>query len=156
MESTGQFKYSHSTNCISFGCYFDTSEWNQQGNSRTSLKHFADDMKSPMSLPAPKQLKFSPGIVNGSVRELATYLDQTRKVIPPSHAAFWVLNLLFDLAEMFVAVAGTYRTIVNEETSSCRTSWETLEVEEKSSSVATTVQMEVAKALETLRMDQAQ
>jgi hypothetical protein len=57
---------------------------------------------------------------------------------------------------MFVAVDGAYRTIVNEETSSCRrTSGETLEVEEKSSSVANTVQMEVAKALETLRMDQA-
>jgi hypothetical protein len=58
---------------------------------------------------------------------------------------------------MFVAVDGAYRTIVNEETSSCRrTSGETLEVEEKSSSVANTVQMEVAKALETLRIDQAQ
>ncbi|XP_062155426.1 kinesin-like protein KIN-4A [Alnus glutinosa] len=55
------------------------------GNSRASIKHFADDMTgplSPMSLPAPKQLKFSPGIVNGSVRESGTYLDQTRKMVP--------------------------------------------------------------------------
>ncbi|XP_050291792.1 kinesin-like protein KIN-4A isoform X1 [Quercus robur] len=55
------------------------------GNSRTSLKHFADDMSgplSPMSLPAPKQLKFTPGIVNGSVKESATFVDQTRKMVP--------------------------------------------------------------------------
>lgn len=55
------------------------------GNSRTSLKHFADDMSgplSPVSLPAPKQLKFTPGIVNGSVRESATFIDQTRKMVP--------------------------------------------------------------------------
>ncbi|XP_054825241.1 kinesin-like protein KIN-4A isoform X9 [Prosopis cineraria] len=53
-------------------------------NSR-SLKHFADEMSgplSPMSLPAPKQLKFTSGIVNGSVRESATFLDETRKMIP--------------------------------------------------------------------------
>ncbi len=65
-------------------------DWNQQGNSRTSLKHFADDMSgplSPVSLPAPKQLKFTPGIVNGSVRESATFIDQTRKVTPVPHAA---------------------------------------------------------------------
>ncbi|KAK4262329.1 hypothetical protein QN277_027901 [Acacia crassicarpa] len=53
-------------------------------NSR-SLKHFADEMSgplSPMSLPAPKQLKFTSGIVNGSVRESAAFLDETRKMIP--------------------------------------------------------------------------
>ncbi|MCI42956.1 chromosome-associated kinesin KIF4-like, partial [Trifolium medium] len=37
---------------------------------------------SPMSLPAPKQLKFTPGVVNGSVRESATFLDDARKMIP--------------------------------------------------------------------------
>ena len=55
-----------------------------------------------------------------------------------------------------MAADGSYGTIVNEETSSCRTSWQTLEVEEKSPSVAGTVQMEMAEAMETLRMDQAQ
>ncbi|KAF7828694.1 kinesin-like protein KIN-4A isoform X2 [Senna tora] len=53
-------------------------------NSR-SLKHLADEMSgplSPMSLPAPKQLKFTSGIVNGSVRESSTFLDETRKMIP--------------------------------------------------------------------------
>ncbi|CAL0312843.1 unnamed protein product [Lupinus luteus] len=47
-------------------------------NSR-SLKHLADEMSgplSPMSLPAPKQLKFSPGVVNGSAR------DDAQKMIP--------------------------------------------------------------------------
>ncbi|XP_024019524.1 kinesin-like protein KIN-4A [Morus notabilis] len=55
------------------------------GNSRTSLKHFADDTNgplSPMSLPAPKQLKFTPGVVNGSVRESVTFENQTRKMVP--------------------------------------------------------------------------
>ncbi|TKY55686.1 Kinesin protein FRA1 [Spatholobus suberectus] len=53
-------------------------------NSR-SLKHLADEMSgplSPMSLPAPKQLKFTPGVVNWSVRESATFLDEARKMIP--------------------------------------------------------------------------
>ncbi|XVE82831.1 hypothetical protein DITRI_Ditri16bG0037200 [Diplodiscus trichospermus] len=58
------------------------------GNSCSSSKHFADDLSgplSPMSLPAPKQLKFSPGVVNGSVRESAAFLDQTRKMVPVGH-----------------------------------------------------------------------
>ncbi|KAI4314987.1 hypothetical protein L6164_027841 [Bauhinia variegata] len=53
-------------------------------NSR-STKHLADEMSgplSPMSLPAPKQLKFTPGIVNGSISDSATFLDETRKMIP--------------------------------------------------------------------------
>ncbi|XP_071724026.1 kinesin-like protein KIN-4A [Rutidosis leptorrhynchoides] len=57
-------------------------------NSRSSSEHYADDMSgplSPMSVPAPKQLKFSPGIVNGSVREPATFLNQTRKMVPIGH-----------------------------------------------------------------------
>ncbi|GKU98915.1 hypothetical protein SLEP1_g11850 [Rubroshorea leprosula] len=55
------------------------------GHSRSSSKHLADDLSgplSPISLPAPKQLKFSPGIVNGSVRESAAFIDQTRKMVP--------------------------------------------------------------------------
>ncbi|XP_027345232.1 kinesin-like protein KIN-4A isoform X2 [Abrus precatorius] len=53
-------------------------------NSR-SLKHLADEMSgplSPMSLPAPKQLKFTPGVVNWSIKESATFLDEARKMIP--------------------------------------------------------------------------
>ncbi|OMO56616.1 hypothetical protein CCACVL1_26413 [Corchorus capsularis] len=59
-----------------------------QGNSRSSSKHFADDLSgplSPMSLPAPKQLKFTPGVVNGSVRDSAAFLDQSRKMVPVGH-----------------------------------------------------------------------
>ncbi|XVF59373.1 hypothetical protein PTKIN_Ptkin07bG0270600 [Pterospermum kingtungense] len=58
------------------------------GNSRTSSKHFADDLSGllpPMSHPAPKQLKFTPGVVNGSVRDSAAFLDQTRKMVPVGH-----------------------------------------------------------------------
>lgn len=56
-----------------------------QTHSRTSSKHYADEMSrplSPMSLPAPKQLKFTPGIVNGSISESASFLDHTRKMVP--------------------------------------------------------------------------
>ena len=35
---------------------------------------------SPVSVPAQKQLKYTPGIANGSVRETAAFIDQTRKV----------------------------------------------------------------------------
>ncbi|KAK9012140.1 hypothetical protein V6N11_040209 [Hibiscus sabdariffa] len=58
------------------------------GNSRSSSKHFADDLSgplSPASLPAPKHLKFTPGFVNGSIRESAAFLDQTRKMVPVGH-----------------------------------------------------------------------
>ncbi|KAG2666298.1 hypothetical protein I3760_15G051800 [Carya illinoinensis] len=54
-------------------------------NSQNSLKHFADDMSgplSPMSVPAQKQLKYTPGIANGSVRESAAFIDPTRKMVP--------------------------------------------------------------------------
>ncbi|XWS14738.1 hypothetical protein CRYUN_Cryun35bG0034200 [Craigia yunnanensis] len=55
------------------------------GNSPNSLKHVADDMNgslSPMSVPAQKQLKYSPGIVNVPARESAAFIDQTRKMVP--------------------------------------------------------------------------
>ncbi|KAK8497840.1 hypothetical protein V6N12_018752 [Hibiscus sabdariffa] len=58
------------------------------GNSRSSSKHFADDLSgplSPVSLPAPKQLKFTPGFVNGSITDSAAFLDQTRKMVPVGH-----------------------------------------------------------------------
>eukprot|EP00257_Ricinus_communis_P017132 XP_015575504.1 kinesin-like protein KIN-4A isoform X1 [Ricinus communis] len=64
------------------------SAGHEQGNSPISLKHFADDMSgplSPMSVPAQKQLKYTPGIANGSVRESAAFIDQTRKMVPLGH-----------------------------------------------------------------------
>ncbi|XP_057973619.1 kinesin-like protein KIN-4A isoform X2 [Malania oleifera] len=55
------------------------------GNSHNSLKHFADNLSGPLSplpVPAQKQLKFTAGIANGSVRESAAFIDQTRKMVP--------------------------------------------------------------------------
>nr|XP_043635441.1 kinesin-like protein KIN-4A [Erigeron canadensis] len=54
-------------------------------NSHNSLKHLADDMSGPLSpnsVPAPKQLKYTEGIANGSVREAVAFLDQKRKMVP--------------------------------------------------------------------------
>ncbi|XP_011005799.1 PREDICTED: chromosome-associated kinesin KIF4A-like isoform X2 [Populus euphratica] len=101
-------------------------------SSHSSSKHYADDMSghlSPMLLPAPKQLKFTPGIVNGPARESVAFLDQT-------DSTGW--------------------TFVNEEIGSFRANWKTLAMEEESSSVAASVQMEVAETMEALRVDQTQ
>ncbi|XP_076940354.1 kinesin-like protein KIN-4A [Bidens hawaiensis] len=57
-------------------------------NSHNSLKHVADEMSdplSPSSIPVPKQLKYTAGIANGSVRESAAFLDQKRKMVPVGH-----------------------------------------------------------------------
>ncbi|GLT58900.1 hypothetical protein SLA2020_317590 [Shorea laevis] len=61
------------------------SEAHEQENSPHSLKHSADDLSgplSPMPVPAQKQLKYSPGIANGTIRESAAFIDQTRKMVP--------------------------------------------------------------------------
>lgn len=53
-------------------------------NSQGSLKHVADDMSgqlSPISVPAQKQLKYTPGIANGQVRDSAAFIDP-KKMIP--------------------------------------------------------------------------
>ncbi|KAH6782236.1 P-loop containing nucleoside triphosphate hydrolases superfamily protein [Perilla frutescens var. frutescens] len=53
--------------------------------SGNSLKHIADDMSGPLSpipVPAQKQLKYTAGIANGSCRESAAFMDQTRKMVP--------------------------------------------------------------------------
>ncbi|KAJ7958190.1 Kinesin-like protein [Quillaja saponaria] len=55
------------------------------GNPQNSLKHFAEEMSgslSPMSAPAQKQLKYTAGIANSSVRESAAFMDQSRKMVP--------------------------------------------------------------------------
>ncbi|KAL9237992.1 hypothetical protein vseg_012475 [Gypsophila vaccaria] len=56
-------------------------------NSQGLLKHTVDDMSdplSPVSAPAQKQLKYSPGIANSQVRESAAYMD-AKKMIPLGH-----------------------------------------------------------------------
>ncbi|XP_049392763.1 kinesin-like protein KIN-4A isoform X1 [Solanum stenotomum] len=53
--------------------------------SGNSNKHFVDEMSgppSPIPVPAQKQLKYSAGIANASVREAAAFMDQTRKMVP--------------------------------------------------------------------------
>ncbi|OMP03899.1 hypothetical protein COLO4_10130 [Corchorus olitorius] len=67
------------------------------GNSPNSLKHVPDDMNgplSPMSVPAQKQLKYSPGIVNGPGRDSAAFIDQTRKIM----LAILVFDIVLELA----------------------------------------------------------
>ncbi|KAJ8772897.1 hypothetical protein K2173_028074 [Erythroxylum novogranatense] len=57
----------------------------EHANSPNPLKHVADDMNgpvSPISVPAQKQLKYTPGIASGSVRESAAFIDKTRKMVP--------------------------------------------------------------------------
>ncbi|GAV81343.1 Kinesin domain-containing protein [Cephalotus follicularis] len=57
----------------------------EQGNSPNSLKHVDGDMSDPLSLmsvAAQKQLKYTPGIANGSIRESAAFIDQNRKMVP--------------------------------------------------------------------------
>ncbi|XP_011005798.1 PREDICTED: chromosome-associated kinesin KIF4A-like isoform X1 [Populus euphratica] len=66
-------------------------------SSHSSSKHYADDMSghlSPMLLPAPKQLKFTPGIVNGPARESVAFLDQMGKIVPVGHLSMKKLAAL--------------------------------------------------------------
>ncbi|KAG8654782.1 kinesin-like protein KIN-4A isoform X2 [Manihot esculenta] len=70
---------------LSIALATSTSARNEQADSHNSLKHFADDMSgplSPMSVPAQKQLKYTPGIVNSPVRDSAAFINQTRKMVP--------------------------------------------------------------------------
>lgn len=53
------------------------------GNSPNSVKHYVEDMNgslSPVSVPVPKQPKYTPGVVNGLAGESAAFIDQSRKV----------------------------------------------------------------------------
>ncbi|XP_061355548.1 kinesin-like protein KIN-4A [Gastrolobium bilobum] len=55
------------------------------GNSPNSLKHCAEDIKEPLSpesVPVQKQLKYTPGIANGQLRESAAFIDQSRRMVP--------------------------------------------------------------------------
>lgn len=47
------------------------------------MKHIAEDMNntpSPMTVPAQKQLKFTPGIASGKVRDSAAFINANKKV----------------------------------------------------------------------------
>ncbi|KAI3758897.1 hypothetical protein L6452_06470 [Arctium lappa] len=67
------------------------------GNSQNSLKHLAEDMSGPLSpnsVPVPKQLKYTAGIANGSVRESAAFIDQKRKMVPISQLSLKKLAMV--------------------------------------------------------------
>ncbi|KVI06712.1 hypothetical protein Ccrd_014933 [Cynara cardunculus var. scolymus] len=67
------------------------------GNSHNSLKHLAEDMSGPLSpnsVPVPKQLKYTAGIANGSVRESAAFIDQKRKMVPISQLSLKKLAMV--------------------------------------------------------------
>lgn len=109
-------------------------------------------------MPAQKQLKYTAGIANGSVRESTAFIDQTRKVnflifsfteLRPFFFFFFRANKVGSA----VSADGTYRTFANKEISSYRSVWKAMEMEEEPSPVAGTIQMEMAKTLETLRID---
>ncbi|KAI5393204.1 kinesin-like protein KIN-4A [Lathyrus oleraceus] len=55
------------------------------GNPPNSLKHYAEEIKEPLSpesVPASKQRKYTPGIANGQTRESAAFIDQSRRMVP--------------------------------------------------------------------------
>lgn len=112
---------------------------------------------SPISVPAQKQLKYSAGIANASVRESAAFIDQARKVelrIPFFlHTPF--SNIWLNKPSPFAA-DGANRAFGYEKNGSSRACWKIVEMEKESSPMAFTIQMEVAKTVETIRMDQAQ
>ncbi|KAL8487529.1 hypothetical protein ACS0TY_024002 [Phlomoides rotata] len=61
-----------------------------------SLKHMADEMSpslSPIPVPAQKQLKYTAGIANSSVRESA-FMDQARKMVPMGQLSMKKLALV--------------------------------------------------------------
>ncbi|KAH6781081.1 P-loop containing nucleoside triphosphate hydrolases superfamily protein [Perilla frutescens var. hirtella] len=65
--------------------------------SANSHKHMADEMSTPLSpipVPAQKQLKYTAGVANGSVRELAAFMDQTRKMVPMGQLSMKKLALV--------------------------------------------------------------
>ncbi|CAL0322478.1 unnamed protein product [Lupinus luteus] len=55
------------------------------GNPPNLLKHYAEDINGPLSPESDsilKQCKYTPGIVNGHVRESAAFIDQSRRMVP--------------------------------------------------------------------------
>lgn len=77
-------------------CILILQRSDEHGNSHNSLKHVADDMSgplSPISVPAQKQLKYSAGIANASVRESAAFIDQARKVFCASCYLAYFLHI---------------------------------------------------------------
>lgn len=110
-------------------------------NSHNSLKHVADGMSgplSPISVPAQKQLKYSAGIANASVRESAAFIDQARKVFCAScYLAYFTHISLAHTTPLHAD--GASWALGNEETVSSRACGETVEMEEEPPPMAFTI-----------------
>ncbi|KAK8916141.1 hypothetical protein KSP39_PZI022164 [Platanthera zijinensis] len=69
-----------------------------KNNTNGSLKHSADEtssLASPIPIPAQKQLKYTPGIVNGRGRETATFTNLPLKPV--------LLHNYLNLQELLIA-----------------------------------------------------
>ncbi|CAN0922410.1 Kinesin-like protein KIN-4A [Linum grandiflorum] len=75
----------HREEAVAIALATAASAGHEQGNSPNSLKHSADEMMSsplsPVSVPAQKQLKYTPGIVNAPVTDAAAFIDQSRNMV---------------------------------------------------------------------------
>nr|GMD96349.1 kinesin-like protein KIN-4A isoform X1 [Ipomoea batatas] len=49
---------------------------------------------SPVSVPAQKQLKYTAGIVNASVKDSAAFIDQARKMVPMGQLSMKKLTMV--------------------------------------------------------------
>ncbi|KAJ0253973.1 Kinesin-like protein KIN-4A [Hirschfeldia incana] len=66
------------------------------GTPPSSVKHLAEDMAtpSPMTVPAQKQLKFTPGIANGKVKDSAAFINTNKKMVPMGQVSMRKLSAI--------------------------------------------------------------
>ncbi|XP_048618137.1 kinesin-like protein KIN-4A isoform X3 [Brassica napus] len=66
------------------------------GTPPSSVKHLAEDMTtpSPMTVPAQKQLKFTPGIANGKVKDSAAFINTNKKMVPMGQVSMRKLSAI--------------------------------------------------------------
>ncbi|KAJ4900849.1 Kinesin-like protein FRA1 [Raphanus sativus] len=66
------------------------------GTPPSSVKNLAEDMTtpSPMTVPAQKQLKFTPGIANGKVKDSAAFINTNKKMVPMGQVSMRKLSAI--------------------------------------------------------------
>ncbi|WZZ74394.1 hypothetical protein YC2023_085764 [Brassica napus] len=66
------------------------------GTPPSSVKHLTEDMTtpSPMTVPAQKQLKFTPGIANGKVKDSAAFINTNKKMVPMGQVSMRKLSAI--------------------------------------------------------------
>ncbi|CAG7872478.1 unnamed protein product [Brassica rapa] len=66
------------------------------GTPPSSVKHLVEDMTtpSPMTVPAQKQLKFTPGIANGKVKDSAAFINTNKKMVPMGQVSMRKLSAI--------------------------------------------------------------